>query len=227
MNDFKLPYFSAIIFDLDGLVLDTEPSYLYAWQQAAQKMSYQLSDSFCLSLSGTDGVQVKKSLIDYCGSNFDLRYFNQLSCEYWFTYVRKHGIQKKKGFNQLLSVIKKHQIPYCLATNSPKNNACECLDFAGISDVFKLIISRDQVKEGKPKPDIFLKAADALQKPINHCLVLEDSIVGIKAAQQAGAYSLLIPSQQITKPALLINENLIFKDLMDVSKIILANLPKN
>ncbi len=227
MKDFKLPYFSAIIFDLDGLVLDTETTYLYAWQQAAKKMGYPLSDSFCLSLSGADAVQVKKNLIDYCGSNFDLTYFRQLSSKYWFAYVQQHGIQKKKGFNHLLNIIKKNHIPYCLATNSPEKNARECLNFAGISNEFDLIISRDQVKKGKPAPDIFLKAADYLQKPINHCLVLEDSIIGIKAAQQAGAYPLLIPSQQIIKNALLINENLIFKDLIEVSEIILANLPKN
>jgi HAD superfamily hydrolase (TIGR01509 family) len=227
VKNFKLPYFSAIIFDLDGLVLDTETTYLYAWQQAAKKMDYQLSDSFCSSLSGADATQVKKSLINYCGSNFDLTYFRQLSGECWFTYVQQYGIQKKKGFNHLLNIIKKHHIPYCLATNSPKKNARECLNFAGLRNEFDLIISRDQVKKGKPSPDIFLKAADYLQIPINRCLVLEDSIIGIKAAQQAGAYPLLIPSQPIIKNELLINERLIFKDLTEVSKIILANLPKN
>ena len=227
MKNFKRPYFSAIIFDLDGLVLDTETTYLYAWQQAAQKMGYQLSGSFCLSLSGADATQIKKSLINYCGSNFDLNYFRQLSGECWFTYVQEHGIQKKKGVNHLLSIIKKHHIPYCLATNSPQKNARECLDFAGLGHEFDLIISRDQVKKGKPNPDIFLKAADYLQKPIKHCLVLEDSVIGIKAAQKAGAYPLLIPSQQIINNAALINEHFIFKDLIEVSKFILANLPKN
>lgn len=212
---------------MDGLVIDTEITYLHAWQQAAQKMGYQLTDNFCSSLSGLDANTVTKYLIEYCGLNFNLQHFQQLSGYYWYAHVRQNGIKKKKGLDTLLTLIKKHSIPYCLATNSSEINARECLNFAGLSHEFDLIIGRDQVKEGKPNPDIFLKAADYLQKPIEHCLVLEDSIIGIKAAQKAGAYPLLIPSQQIINSSALINENLIFKDLIEVSKIILANLPKN
>jgi len=222
-----LPYFSAVIFDLDGLVLDTETTYLYAWQQAAQKMGYQLTDDFCSSLSGLDANTMTKYLVEYCGLNFNLQYFQQLSGYYWYAHVRQYGIKKKKGLDTLLTLIKKQAIPYCLATNSPEINVRECLNFSGLSNEFDLIISRDQVKEGKPNPDIFLKAADYLQQPIEHCLILEDSIIGIKAAQKAGAYPLLIPSQSIINQRTLIDENLIFKDLIEVSKIILANLPKN
>ena len=90
-----------------------------------------------------------------------------------------------------------HQIPYCLATNSLAVNAYECLELAGIKEVFSTIITRDDVQHGKPAPDIFLKAAELLQVPISQCLVLEDSHAGIVAASRAGAFSVFIPS---TKP---------------------------
>ncbi len=220
------PNFSAIIFDMDGLVLDTEITYLQAWQQAVQKMGYQLDEHFFLSLSGLDSATVKNRLLEYCGSKFNLNYFHKLSSHYWYANVRQHGIKKKKGLESLLNVIKIYKIPYCLATNSIETNARECLAFANLTETFKLIISRDQVKQGKPAPDIFLKAAKLLQQPINNCLVLEDSLIGIKAAQRAGAYSILIPSQPMQPNEQLISHKAIFNDLTEVSKFILVNRPK-
>lgn len=221
------PTFSAIIFDMDGLVLDTESTYLYAWQYAIQKMGYQADRSFCLSLLSLESATIKKRLFDYYGSNFNLAQFQQLSADAWYAYVQQYGIEKKQGLNALLTVIKDHNIPYCLASNSSEINVRDCLAFAGLKKSFKLIISRNHVKQGKPAPDIFLKAADLLQQPITHCLILEDSIIGIKAAQRAGAKAWLIPSQQIFRNSPLIDCDAIFDNLAEVAKIILADLPKN
>ncbi|MDQ7091651.1 MAG: HAD family phosphatase [Methylococcales bacterium] len=223
----KIPPFSALIFDLDGLVLDTERTYLLAWQQAAKAMGYQLDEPFCLSLSGLAGNQAYQRLADYWGREFDLKCFQTLSGEYWYAHVKQNGIDKKAGLSTLLKIIKKQAIPYCIATNSPEFNARECLTFAGLDGVFTTIIARDHVNRGKPAPDLFLKAADSLQQPINQCLVLEDSLIGIQAAYDAGASPLLIPSQTLLAKDLLIHSDIIFDNLTQVSKIILANLPKN
>ena len=96
----------------------------------------------------------------------------------------------------MLEFIVQQQIPYCLATNSRAVNAYECLELAGIKDVFSTIITRDDVQYGKPAPDIFLKAAELLQVPISQCLVLEDSHAGIVAASSAGAFSVFVPSTE-------------------------------
>ena len=94
----------------------------------------------------------------------------------------------------LLNLLTQQQIPFCLATNSPTVNARECLAFAGLDKIFRLIIGRERVNLGKPAPDIFLLAAQQLRQPMSRCLVLEDSAVGIAAAQAAGAIPVLIPS---------------------------------
>jgi beta-phosphoglucomutase len=194
----NLSDFSAVIFDMDGLVLDTEPGYLVAWQQAANAMGYELSEPFCLSLSGLHYKQIELELIAICGADFNLQTFNQLSGIFWREHVYAHGINIKHGFTELLDFIARKQIPYCLATNSRTINACECLELAGIKDVFSTILTRDDVEYGKPAPDIFLKAAELLQVPISECLVLEDSHAGIVAASRAGAFSVFVPS---TDPA--------------------------
>ena len=209
----KLSDFAAVIFDMDGLVLDTEPTYFIAWQQAGKLMGYELSDAFCRSLSGLHYQQVEQKLKTQCGADFDLPAFNRLSGDCWRDYVNAHGINTRHGFAELLAVITRLQIPYCLATNSSAVNAYECLELAGIAAVFSTVISRDDVPCGKPEPDIFLKAASVLQVPISRCLVLEDSHAGIVAASRAGAYSVFVPSTTPVDPLTVALCNLMAADL--------------
>ena len=113
-------------------------------------------------------------------------------------------------------------IPYCLATNSRTANALECLELAGIKDVFSLIVSRDHVQHGKPEPDIFLKAAELMQVDISRCLVLEDSHAGIVAASRAGAVSVFIPSIAQVDPLTVDLCDLMVSDLAELTKAISA-----
>jgi beta-phosphoglucomutase len=196
----KLSDFSAVIFDMDGLVLDTETTYFVAWQQAANAMGYVLSEHFCLSLSGLHYQDIEPKLRALCGADFDLQAFNHLSGIFWREHVNTYGINIKHGFTLLLEFIVQLQIPYCLATNSRAVNAYECLELAGIKDIFSTVITRDNVQHGKPEPDIFLKAAESLQVPISQCLVLEDSHTGIVAASRAGAFSVFVPSTESVDP---------------------------
>ena len=92
----------------------------------------------------------------------------------------------------------------------------ECLELAGIKDVFSTIVTRDDVQHGKPEPDIFLKAAELLQVHISRCLVLEDSHAGIVAASRAGAFSVFVPSTVPVDPLTV--------ELCDVMMIDLAQL---
>ena len=211
----KLSDISAVIFDMDGLVLDTEITYFVAWQQAAKAMGYALSDSFCLSMSGLHYKDIEPKLMAWCGADFNLQEFNQLSDIFWRKHVNTYGINIKHGFTQWLEFIVQHQIPYCLATNSRAINAYECLELAGIKDLFSIIITRDDVQHGKPAPDIFLKAAELLHVPVNQCLVLEDSHAGIVAASRAGAFSVFVPSTEPIDPLTV--------DLCDVMMVDLAH----
>lgn len=188
--------FAAIIFDMDGLVLDTESTYCIAWQQAAQEMGVSLTDSFCNSLSGLQKKGVESRLLEQCGTDFDMVKFYELSSLLWHEHVQVHGIKTRPGFTELHEYITLKQIPFCLASNSHSNNAYQCLELAGIKNAFTHIITGDNVENCKPAPDIFFTAAKRLRVPIEWCLILEDSATGIEAAVASGAFSVFIPSTE-------------------------------
>jgi HAD superfamily hydrolase (TIGR01549 family) len=209
----KLTDFSAVIFDMDGLVLDTETTYVFAKQQATRAMGLDLADQFWLSMSGKHGQDIEQQLLAYCGNQFDLSRFNQSAGQIWRDYVEVHGLQIKHGFFQLLDFIVEEALPYCLATNSNAVNAEKCLKLAGLEAVFPLIVTRDDVWQGKPEPDIFLRAAEQMQVDINRCMILEDSHTGILAASRTGAFSVLVPSVWPADPLTLSLCNVMMRDL--------------
>ncbi|MDD4915603.1 MAG: HAD family phosphatase [Methylococcales bacterium] len=188
----------ALIFDMDGLVLDSETTYFAAWRQAATDMGYRLDDEFLASVSGLPGDRVMAGLSRRYGEGFDLAAFGPLSQHAWLNHVRRRGIPVKPGFFSLLKRIGDLRLPYCLATNSRRADALYCLRLAGLEDVFQAMVCGDDVgpNQSKPAPDIFLKAAALLETDIADCLVLEDSASGVLAAVAAGAPCLFIPSVQ-------------------------------
>ena len=211
---------AAVIFDMDGLVLDTESTYCLAWQQAAAVMGQSLSDAFWLSLSGLHYRDVEQKLLSACGADFNLHVFHHRAGIFWRDHVGTHGITIKPGFTELLDTLIQRQLPFCLATNSRAANAIECLELAGLTGVFATVITRDDVECGKPAPDIFLAAAAALQVDIRRCLVLEDSYTGIAAASRAGAFPVYVPSVTPANPAAVVLCSMMANDLRQMLEII-------
>ena len=203
-----LPPFSAIILDMDGLVLETEVTYCRAWQQALLKLGFNLSLDFFSSLTGLPFQRIEEKLQQACKGQLSLSKFRQLSSDYWYDDVKLQGIETKKGLHELLAVIERYSIPYCLATNSTEKNARYCLNVAGIADKFPVIIGSDHVKQAKPAPDIIQKAAAFLNCATLDCLVVEDSLIGIQAAVSAGAIPVLIKTELNKQPALYHYEDL-------------------
>lgn len=191
---FRLGDFKGFIFDLDGLVLDTEPTYFAAWQQAVAKMGYQLPPDAFKTVSGYHYHQVESQLKAWLGQNFNLQDFKKLGIDYWRKYVREHGIAIKPGVIALLDYAEQQGIPVCLATNSWDVYARHCLAIAGLTEYFPLMVTGDDVEHVKPAPDIFLKAANRMRLDIQQCVIFEDSHTGILAASASGAFSVYVPS---------------------------------
>ena len=208
--------FEAFIFDMDGLVLDTEPAYFAAWQGALETLGYDADLDYFRTLSGCPYAQVEQKLLDLYGTEFDLPLFKEKAGYFWHKQVQAHGIKLKRGVLELLDYAESQNIPVGLATNSPAFNALQCLRLAGINQRFPVIVTGDQVKQAKPSPDVFLTAAERLGVDIRRCVVFEDSHTGIVAASSAGAYVVYVPSTFPVDPLTLALSHCVVDNLSQV-----------
>lgn len=191
-----LPPFKAILLDMDGLSLDTEITYCHAWRQAAYELGYTLDESVCENLFGRQSADVERIISALLGSDYDRERFKHSAEHHWRLHIATYGVTPMPGLENLLARLKRLTIPHALATNSYLCHAEECLHHAHLADAFATIVTRDQVKCGKPAPDLFLEAARRLNVPIEYCVVLEDSETGIEAARSAGAIPVLIQQRE-------------------------------
>ena len=127
------------------------------------------------------------------GEGFDINKGREAREEYITNFISKHGITKKKGLEKLLIFLKENNIKTCLASSTKRKVALSYLKMADVYKYFDDFTCGDEIENGKPAPDIFLKAADKLGADITESLVLEDSINGINAGLSAGARVIMVP----------------------------------
>lgn len=187
----------ALIFDMDGLMLDSEPLYQQAWQAAAQELEFTLEDDLYLSLVGRSSAEADRMFVQTYGDQFPVQEFNQRWDEHWRSLIRRQGVKLQPGLLKLLDWVEQQGIPKAVGTSSNTTEAELCLQLAGIRDRFPTLVTVDQVNAGKPAPDIFLAAASQLGMPPSQCLVLEDSNAGVQAAEAAGMAVVMVPDLQI------------------------------
>ncbi len=188
-----LPPFSAVILDIDGVILDTEPTYRAAWIKAANNLGYPLNEEICLAYAGKSFAAIETSVLELFGKEFPIEAFERLSAEIWHDNAKSDGIHKKPGIDDLLRTLQELTIPFGLATNSSKASMQKCMEYAGFSGVFGMLMTKDDVVQAKPAPDIYLAMAKALDVSPANCLVVEDSETGLSAAIRAGTIPILIP----------------------------------
>lgn len=188
-----LPPFSAMILDVDGVVLDTEPTYRAAWIAAANNLGYPLTERQCRHYAGQSFADIEKSLLGLFGREFPIESFKQRSAEIWNRHAKRDGIRKKPGLTELLQSLRTSNIPFGLATNSRAAGVRKCMEYAKLDGQFATLLTRDDVKCGKPDPEIYLVATQALGVSPDQCLVVEDSKTGLIAANRAGTIPILIP----------------------------------
>ncbi|MCB0108718.1 MAG: HAD family phosphatase [Caldilineaceae bacterium] len=186
---------TAVIFDMDGTMVDTESIYHIAWQELATDLGYTLDQTMLKATTGRRISDCYAIIQAALGADFPMQHFQEQWWNYWTRHVQRHGIARKAGLDQLLNLLDAHAIPKAVATSSERTEALYTLDRAGIADRFSILVTGDQIQHGKPAPDIFLLAAERLGVDAQHCLALEDSEAGVQAATAAGMTTFMVPDR--------------------------------
>jgi HAD superfamily hydrolase (TIGR01509 family) len=185
--------FDVVIFDMDGLMLDTEPLYRQAWQQAAAACGYSLSDLLYSHLIGRTRLEGEQILQTELGSAFPLDRFQEACRKFERIALEVVPLPKKPGLDALLEFLEARHITIAVATSTTRDIAIPQLMAAGLLKRFDTVITGDEVLHGKPAPDMFLLAARRLGRDPKACLVLEDSEAGVMAACRAGMPVYMVP----------------------------------
>ncbi|MBF2035653.1 MAG: HAD family phosphatase [Leptolyngbyaceae cyanobacterium T60_A2020_046] len=214
MAAFELP--KAFIFDMDGLIFDSELLYFEACQRAAAQLGYTVDQSLFLQLVGRSNDSAEAFFLEVFGATFPVHQFDRLWDAEWHGLFNTKGIAFKPGLLSLLDWLEHHTIPKAVGTSSRQEEAHQCLKATGIFERFSTVVTVDQVSAGKPAPDIFLEAARRLNIAPQDCLVLEDSNAGVMAAQAAGMSVVMVPDLQSPTPQSRAIARQIFPSLIEV-----------
>ena len=203
----------AVIFDLDGLLADTEVISLKVYQELLRDFGIPFTEeTYSRDYSGhREEENVQRFLDTYdLPWNFDQTLDKVYELE---AQILVKGVNLKKGAKNLLTYLQKEGIPIALATSSVESRAKMILDSNGILSLFDHLVFAKDVKRSKPYPDIFLKACSDLNVLPENCLVLEDSEAGIEAASRAGIPVICIPDLKIPAQSFLNKTEQVFQDL--------------
>lgn len=183
----------GIIFDMDGLMLDTEKLLLRFWCEAAREFGYPMEKKHVLSIRSLAAKYAIPKLKGYFGEDFDYPKVRSRRMELMNQFIEENGIEKKKGLDELLAFLKENHYKIAVATATDLTRTQKYLKSVGIDFYFDKIICASMVENGKPAPDIYLKAAKELSLPPKECMALEDSPNGILSAYRAGCLPVMIP----------------------------------
>lgn len=185
----------AVIFDLDGTLIDTEKYYRVFWPKALAEFGYHMTDEQALSLRSLGRPFAPARLREWFGEELDYVKVRQRRKELMEECLDREGIQRKPGALELLERLKKDGITTAIATATDPERTEKYLKMTGMDGCFDKIISATMVEEGKPSPQVYLYACEQLGLEPEECMAVEDSPNGVLSAYRAGCRVVMVPDQ--------------------------------
>ena len=185
----------AIVFDLDGVLFDTEALYRDALLAAAAEVGIDIPLALCQRMVGLHGHAARMLLRDHVGDEVDLDAVWASASERYHA-MFETDLRLKPGVMALLDTLDEFGMPRAIATSSPHRTAMHHLEAFGLRDRFDALVAAGDCERCKPYPDPYLRAMRILNKPAHCCLALEDSHAGVRSAVSAGIPTIMVPDLQ-------------------------------
>lgn len=190
--------YRGVIFDMDGVLVDSERLYMRFWREACAEYGFTLTQEMALSLRSNSPETATPKFLKWFGETADYHRIRERRRRLMADYIDKNGVELKKGAAEILDYLKRKDILIALATASPVKRAQHYLGRHGLFEKFDAVISGASVARSKPAPDIYLAAAQTLGLSPEVCIAVEDSPAGIMSAKAAGCFTVMVPD--LTEP---------------------------
>ena len=186
----------GVLFDMDGVVIDTEKLYTRFWMEAAADLGHPMTLTQALQMRSLGSIESQAKLDSFFGAGvLEYDVLRNRRIELMEAFIAEHGIEEKKGIRELLACLKEKGIPCAITSSSSIPLIRRHLGDLGLLDGFTALCSGKDVPRGKPAPDIYLHGAATLGIAPEDCLAIEDSPAGIEAAWRAGCMAVIVPDQ--------------------------------
>ena len=189
------PVIRGVLFDMDGLVLDTEKLYSRFWMEACRFYGFPMTYEQSLKMRAANSRLGAENLHRFFGPDIDYKTIRTKRIELMDAFIAENGVEPKPGIFELMDYLEEQGIPAAICSSSPQDRIREHLSSLGLYHRFAAICSGYDVPWGKPAPDIYLHGAASLGLPPENCLALEDAPLGIESAFRAGCIPVMIPDQ--------------------------------
>ena len=199
----KMENIKAIIFDMDGVILDSESISDITWRKAAEEKGYSVNDEILNACRGSNKNDTIATLKKYYGSDFDSEAFLERTSELFHEIEEKDGIPLLPYAKEILSYLKpRYRLALASSTRGPTVE--RQLRAAGVIDFFETRTTGEQVEHSKPNPEIYLMACKSIGMKPEDCVAIEDSLNGIRSAYAAGLHPIMVidkvqPTEEIKK----------------------------
>ena len=191
----KTTVIRGVLFDLDGVVIDTEKLYTRFWMEAAADLGFPMTREQALQLRSLGKGPSQEKLDSFFGPVLRYDDLRERRIELMDAYIAAYGVEEKQGIRELLALLQARGIPCAITSSSSIPLIREHLGNLGLLEGFTALCSGKDVPNGKPAPDIYLHGAAVLGLKPENCLAIEDSPAGIEAAWRAGCMAVIVPDQ--------------------------------